>query len=514
METLSFDFVVVGGGTAGGIVASRLSEETSASICLIEAGPDYTVDEALPEELLRSYGRAFKSLPIETHDWKTTANTGFQRQIHIPRGKVVGGSSAVNGQIFLRGDPDDYDGWARAGLKEWTFENTLPYFIRSERDHDFDGPYHGNHGPIDVRRYSAEQWSHDQRAFFESARALGYKECSDHNAPETTGVGACPLNDDDNGCRASTARAYLALARQRENLTILSGTLVERLLVSGTRVLGVTTRDSVGREVKIVASQIIVCAGAIGTPHLLLRSGIGPADQLKRIGIKPVVDLAGVGAGLQDHPTVEVHLPSAQPTKLSSTHPHQVVMRYQASIPAAPNDMILYGLMRHDLEAFVFRPTLNVAASRGSVTIVSENPYIHPQVDLNYFAEESDLDRQREAIDLCFELASTSQFRAIVQNPTLSPLFALRRDAPALNQWIRLNSATGYHLTSTCRMGRPDDPFAVVDSNGRLYGLEALRIIDASAMPTNVRANTNATVVMMAEYITAMMTRVTMDNKA
>lgn len=501
-----FDYIIVGAGTSGVILASRLSENSSVQVCLIEAGPDYETDSCTPGEVLRSYGSSNGLIGAETHDWGYTACATSERHIRMPRGRLVGGSSAINGQIFLRAEPTDFDAWALAGLPEWSFSRVLPYFKRSERDIDFKAPYHGQDGPIPVRRVPSSQWTEDQIALFESARALGFGESANLNAPGSTGAGPCPLNDDELGCRASTSRVYLGPARGRRNLTILSRTNVERLLIEGTKVLGVVIQaEDDERSKEVYAHQTIVCAGAIATPHLLMRSGIGPADHLISLGINPIVDHPGVGASLEDHPAVELITPLAE-TALppQRVHPHQVVIKYTAESPVKDNDMILYGLVRRDLNAFVFRPTVNLALSTGRITLASQDPCAQPRLELNYLSAPEDMRRLVESVGICHELLRQS---------ALAPLVDLRsaewplRNRADLESWLSRNVTTGYHPTSTCRMGAENDTGAVVNSSGLVYGLQGLRIADASIFPSNVRANIHATVVMLAEHIAEMISK-------
>ncbi|GIJ49288.1 choline dehydrogenase [Virgisporangium aliadipatigenens] len=490
------DFVIVGGGTSGCVLAARLTEDPDVTVRLLEAGPDYDSDARTPRELLMFYGDDMDALSTHTHDWMFSAVAENGRPIPMPRGKVVGGCSAINAQIHLRGEPGDFDGWGAAGL-DWSHRAVLPYFARSERDHDFAGaPGHGGAGPIDVRRYPREAWSADQEAFHEAARGLGFPECPDHNAAtETTGVGPCPLSD-DNGYRASTGRAYLRPARGRRNLTVETGVTALRVVTSGGRATGVLVRDPGGGTRVVPAGRVIVAAGAIGSPQLLLLSGIGPAGELRRLGIDAVRDLPGVGANLEDHPAVEVPFPFRAAAGAALQHPHQVVLRYTSETGYARNDMIIYALTRPTEHTFVFRPTVNLAASRGRLTLASADPLAAPHIDMNYFADPRDRERQREAVRLCLDLASQSALKEILGPPERLP--SARAD---LDAWILAEARTGYHPSGTCRMGTPDDPHAVVDSVGAVHGVDGLSVIDASIMPTTVRANTAATVIMMAEYL-------------
>src|SRR5216683_2139275 len=289
-----YDVIVVGAGSAGAVIAARLSEAAGRRILLIEAGPDYPSLSSLPDKLRRGHITAADILPSD-HDWKFIGRaTPEAEPMLVPRGKVTGGSSAINGEIFLRGVAEDFDAWASAGNERWSASEVLPFYCHLEHDLDFADEYHGHDGPIPVRRWRADEWLSPQTAFVEACQALGFPECADHNAPAASGVGPIPLNTVD-GIRWSTALGYLASARQRANLTILANTTVSQVLFEGRRAVGVLTSRN-GESVRVDAiEEVILSAGAIGSPHVLMLSGIGPVDQLRAAGVEVRHDFARRG---------------------------------------------------------------------------------------------------------------------------------------------------------------------------------------------------------------------------
>ena len=304
----TFDTIIVGAGSAGAVLAARLSEDPARSVLLIEAGPDYASLDETPEEVRRALPRdvtiATRLLGRDSpHDWAYTARaTDRLDGIPIPRGRVVGGSSAVNSSIFLRGVPEDYDLWASAGNEEWGYEKLLPYLRGIETDRVFDDDFHGRSGPTPVTRAGEEAWAVEQDSFFRACIAAGYPDCPDHNDPGSTGVGPLPLNVSD-GVRWSTALAYLNECRDRPNLTIRADSLVHRLLIEPGRVTGVEVEQN-GTVSMVNGGEVILSAGAIGSPQILMLSGVGPAAALESVGVAAVHDLPGVGRNLWDHPQV------------------------------------------------------------------------------------------------------------------------------------------------------------------------------------------------------------------
>ncbi|MBI3957228.1 MAG: mycofactocin system GMC family oxidoreductase MftG [Chloroflexi bacterium] len=494
-----YDTLIIGSGSAGGILAARLSEDESHRVLLLEAGPDYTSAESLPDDLRYGFGTPSGIFSV-THDWGYNAtSTPAAPPIAIPRGRVIGGSSTVNATIFLRGIPEDFAHWVALGNDRWSWEAVLPYYRKIESDQDFHDEFHGSDGPIPVGRYGPEEWPEDQRAWYAACLAAGYPESPDMNRPGTTGVGPYPLNSRSR-VRYSTALAYLLPARGRPNLTIRGNALVQRICFDGVRATGVEAVIDGGLE-QISAGRVILCAGAIASPQLLMLSGVGPADHLHSLDIPVLLDRPGVGETLRDHPTAGLlwRVRSDFPAN-NSAHFHQVGLRYTASGSEFFNDMIVYFGVRPAEQTLFVRPTINLTLSAGRLRLTSTDVSVQPSLNYDYYSHPFDRQRQREAIRLCIALLDYPDFEKIVRAPLQHPGDALEDD-DALDRWILRHADTGHHSSSTCKMGRESDPLAVVDQSGKVYGTEGLWVVDASILPETVRANINATVLMLAEKI-------------
>lgn len=497
--------IIVGSGSSGAVIAARLTEDPSRRVLLIEAGPDYPDPEDLPRDLRNGL---YPSL-VE-HDWGYQAEAVPGREIPLARGRVVGGTSAVNSCLAVRPDPEDFAEWVGLGNEGWSWSEVLPYFVRLEDDKDFGAPLHGKGGPIPVWRWQDEQLIPLQKALLDACVGLGFPKVEDHNAPGATGVGPLAQNLDGTR-RISTAIAYLEPVRKNPNLEIRPDTLVDRVLIEGGRAVGVRVlTDGVAEEIR--GDRVVLSAGAIGTPPILLRSGVGPAEKLRALGVAPVADLPGVGANLLDHPTCLITLrprPGVYDESLPGT---QIVLQYTAPGSAEENDMQIYLFSHVDLNdyakdvkdqigtAYVFMISAGVERphSVGEVSLTSADPAEAPVIRFNFLSDPEDRRRLREGMRLAWRIAQTPQLRVLSLGRSV-PSADVIEDDDALDAFMLATVGTHFHPVGTARMGAAGDPGAVVDAHLRVHGVPGLRVADASVMPTIVRANTNLTCIMIGE---------------
>jgi choline dehydrogenase len=430
----------------------------------------------------------------------------------VARGKVVGGSSAVNGQVFLRGVPEDYDSWAVADNDQWTYLKVLPYFRKLETDTDLQDDFHGTDGPIPVRRYPRHTWLPFHQAFYQASVAAGFPEELDMNHPESTGVGPVPMNN-PNGIRMSTALTYLNPNRHRLNLTVKGDVLVRRVLFAGRKATGVEV-ESGGEKFVVEGEEIVLSAGAIASPQLLMLSGVGPAEHLHRLGIQVVHNLPGVGQNLRDHPIIRLELRAREGFKPQGNEPRlQTVLRYTADGSSSRNDIQIlpsFGVPQGadplvggdplEMEGVRLSCTLELADSAGELRLASVDPQMPPQLDYRYLVDPRDRQRLREAVRLCVRLLQHQAFRTIIEG-RIDPTDQDLASDEALDAWMLKTVTTAQHTCGTCKMGPPSDPLAVVDQYCRVHGLNRLRVVDLSVAPNVVRANTNATAIMIGERV-------------
>lgn len=495
------ELVVVGAGSAGAVIAARVTERADREVLLLEAGPDYPDPARLPRDLLDGTRNSWRP-----HDWGYRHRpTPGQILFFFPRGKVVGGSSAVNTCIALRGQPYDYDEWAALGLPDWSFEACLPYFKRLEDDHDFGEPWHGKGGPVPIRRARREELVPWQAAFVDASKALGYPECPDTNDPHTRGgVGPHAMNKID-GQRMSAARCYLtAEVRRRDNLRLQPRTTVRRVLVRNRRVEGVEI-EADGRVEVVATRKVVLSAGAIATPGILLRSGIGPRDQVARLGVELVAEVPAVAARLLDHPGAAIGLwPRRRGLIDVARQPLvQTVLRYTSRGSAYPNDMQLqpgsfFPLHpRLTLPAFAITCCVGKPRGAGRIEYRSADPHARPRIVSDMLVDPDDRARAVEALQLAYDIARAAPMREL--GWFVWPTERTLRDREALERWIYRSCGSGYHPCGTAPMGPEGDPAAAVDGRGRVRGVEGLIVADASIMPTVPSANTNLTALMIGE---------------